>query len=347
MKTIDQATLRDLVRATYVANGVPDAAAGIVAGLQVEANLVGHDSHGVSNTKKYVDEIHLGHIVPDAQMEIVQEGPGTLVIDGHWGFGYTITSEVLPLIAEKARTHGVCAAIIRRQGHVGRLGAYTTRLAEQSLIGIMTADSGAAPKAVAPHGGRERKLGTNPISIAVPAQNTISCLDMATSGTAVGKLMIARLRGELLADDLLIDAEGRPTNDPEDFFRGGALLPMGGNQAHKGSGLSFMVEVLSGILTGIGFGVDPKGRHNDGCFLLAVDVNAFKPLGEFLIEMQEFIDWIKDSELADGSTEVLYPGEIEQRVRASREDSGIPVDDSVYDYLQRAAAAAGSPQPAQ
>ncbi len=334
MKTIDQQTLTDLVRATYVSHGVPDEVARTVSGLQVEANLVGHDSHGVSNTKKYVDEIHLGHIVPDAQMEIVQESPSTLVIDGHWGFGYTITSQALPLIAEKARAHGVCAAIIRRQGHVGRLGAYTTRLAEQNLIGLMTADSGAAPKHVAPFGARERKLGTNPISIAVPSRDTIACLDMATSGTAVGKLMIARLRGETIDDGLLIDADGRPTNDPEDFVRGGALLPMGGNQAHKGSGLSFMVEVLSGILTGIGFGVDPKGRHNDGCFLLAVDVNAFKPLDEFLVEMQEFIDWVKVSELAVGSAEVLYPGEIEQLVRRARQEGGIPIDDSVYDYLR-------------
>src|SRR5690606_34964341 len=95
-------------------------------------------------------------------------------------------------------------------------------------------------------------------------------------------------------------------------------------------------------LTGIGFGVDPKGRHNDGCFLLAVDVSAFKPLGEFLLEMQKFIDWIKDSELAHGSTEVLYPGEIEQRVCAARRTGGIPVDDSVLDYLRSATVEAGS-----
>lgn len=333
MKIIDHEQLREIVRSVYVANGVSEDVARTVSDLQVEANIVGHDSHGVSNTEKYVNEIHLGHIVPESRLEIVQEGPSTLVLDGSWGFGFSITSEAIPLIAAKAKQNGVCAAIIRRQGHVGRLGAYTTMLAEHSMIGLMTADSGAAPKHVAPFGGRERKLGTNPISIAVPAAHTITCLDMATSGTAVGKLMIAKLRGEQIPDDLLVDQHGLPTNDPEDFFRGGALLPMGGNQAHKGSGLSFMVEVLSGILTGIGFGVDPKGRHNDGCFILALDIEAFKPLGEFLTEMQEFTDWIKDSELAVGSTEVLYPGESEQRLREQRIENGVPVDDSVFEYL--------------
>ncbi len=113
MKTIDHEELREIVRSVYLANGVSEEVARTVSDLQVEANVVGHDSHGVSNTEKYVNEIHLGHIVPDSRLEVLQEGPSTLVLDGNWGFGYSITSEAIPLIAAKAKQNGVCAAIIR------------------------------------------------------------------------------------------------------------------------------------------------------------------------------------------------------------------------------------------
>src|SRR5690554_3682639 len=111
MRRIDHDSLGRLVSAAFEANGVPQRIADIVSRLQVEANLVGHDSHGVTNTEKYINEIQLGHIVPHARLEVLQEGPGTLVVDGNWGFGYAVTSEVIPKIVSKARKNGVCAAI--------------------------------------------------------------------------------------------------------------------------------------------------------------------------------------------------------------------------------------------
>lgn len=333
MIVVDHQELQRFTADTLLAHGTPWDIAGVVSELLVEANLVGHDSHGVVNTKKYVDEVGKGHIVPDARVELISETSATIVADGHWGFGFSVTSDVLELMEAKARASGACVAIIRRQGHVGRLGAYTSRLAERGCIAMMTADSGAAPKFVAPYGGRERRFGTNPLSIAVPSGDGVVCLDMATSATAVGKLMLAQLHGEMVGDDMLMDAVGTPTRNPDDFFAGGALLPFGGSQAHKGSGLSFMVEVLSGILTGIGYGVDPEGRHNDGCFLLAVDAAALTSPKQFSADVLDFAQWVKGASPAEGFSEVLYPGELEVRTRSIRERTGVPVEDSTYEFL--------------
>ena len=147
----------------------------------MKANLAGHDSHGVIFLPEYVDRIHRGHIVPGAPMEIVMESGTTACINGNWGFGFVVTEKAMRMAIEKARTNDVAAITVFCQSHIGRLGDYTTMAANEDMIGLITADSGAGPKAVAPFGGRERRLGTNPISIAVPSdmEGTV-LLDMAT-----------------------------------------------------------------------------------------------------------------------------------------------------------------------
>ena len=165
----------------YRAEGVPEEEARTVATHQVKANLAGHDSHGVIFLPEYVDRIHRGHIVPGAPMEIVRESGTTACINGNWGFGFVVTEKAMRMAIEKARTNDVAAITVFCQSHIGRLGDYTTMAANEDMIGLITADSGAGPKAVAPFGGRERRLGTNPISIAVPSdmEGTV-LLDMAT-----------------------------------------------------------------------------------------------------------------------------------------------------------------------
>jgi len=206
--------------------------------------------------------------------------------------------------------------------------------AEEGMIGLITADSGAGPKAVAPFGGRERRLGTNPICIAVPSdlEGTV-LLDMATSAVAAGKISLARNRKEKIPNSWVIDKDGNPTTDPNDYFRGGAILPVGADQGHKGSGLSFMVEMFSGILTGLGFGIDPQARHNDGCFIAVFNVEAFRPLAEFKKEVTEFARYIKNTTPAKGFTEVLYPGEIEWRTEQHRRREGIYVEEETWEQI--------------
>src|SRR5262245_58481812 len=254
----------------------------------VNANLAGHDSHGVIAIPTYIDRVKAGHIVPGAQWTIVQESPTTTVIDGHWGFGFHVNAKAMALTIEKARTANVAACTVFRQSHVGRLGAYPMMAMREGMIGIATADSGRSPKHVAPFGGREARLGTNPISIAVPSDlDGPFCLDMATSAVAAGKVALAAARGERIPAGWIIDQDGRSTDDPTRLRRGGALLPLGGTEGYKGSGLAAIVEVLCGLLTGLGFGVEPTGRHNDGCFMAVFNVAAFRPLAEFKQEVAE------------------------------------------------------------
>jgi LDH2 family malate/lactate/ureidoglycolate dehydrogenase len=339
--TIEPDVLRDFVAAIYRAKGTPDSVAERVAQLQVDADLAGHVSHGVTNTPQYVAAIDRGHIRPDAPVEIVDRGVATAVIDGNWGFGYSVTTQATQVAISMARESGAAALVVRRQGHVGRLGAYTTKLAEAGLIGMLTADSGASTKIAVPFGGAEARLGSNPISIAVPGASRVVCFDVASTAVAAGKVMVARIAHKPVPTGWIVDSNGEPTTDPDDFVQGGALLPLGGDQGHKGYALSFVIEVLSGLLTGIGYGVDPSGRHNDGCFMAAFDISRFRDLTEFKNDVESFIDWIKATKLADGFTEILYPGEAEVRARERLLGSGIELHARVCDRLAKLAGELG------
>ncbi|GIX46481.1 MAG: hypothetical protein KatS3mg131_0692 [Candidatus Tectimicrobiota bacterium] len=202
------------------------------------------------------------------------------------------------------------------------------------MIGLITCDSGRAPKVVAPYGGRAPRLGTNPLAVAFPSDlEGPVFLDMATSAVAAGKLAVRRNRGEPAPPGWIIDKHGRPTTDVAAFYDGGAILPMGGDQAHKGYALSFMVETLSGILTGLGFGLDPQGRHNDGTFLAVFRVDAFRPLADFKRDLADFIAYLKATPPAAGHEEVLYPGELEYRTAQRRRREGIDVDERTWQQL--------------
>src|SRR5579884_3446776 len=316
----------------FVAAGTPRAEAEIVMRHVVAANLVGHDSHGVIQIPTYLDRIKRGHIVPGAPWTIVRESPATTVVDGHWGFGYVVNERAMRLTIDKAEKSNVAAATVFRQGHIGRLSSYTQMAAKAGMIGLITADSGRSPKAVAPFGGREARLGTNPISMAIPSDlEGPLYLDMATSAAAAGKVALAVARGQSVPDGWVIGADGKPTNDPRQLRQGGALLPLGGpDGGYKGTGLAVMVEILCGLLTGLGFGVEPTGRHNDGCFMAVFKVDAFRPLAEFKKDVGEFIRYLKATPPAEGSQGVLYPGEIEHRREQDRRRNGIEVEDATW-----------------
>lgn len=338
MPLVDVDTVRRTVLAGYAGAGVEDDEARIVTGHQVESNLVGHDSHGVARTARYVTQIRAGEIVPGAPIEVEQDTPSTAVVDGHWGFGYRVTETAVRLGVDKARATGVGALTIRRQSHIGRLGGYADLAAREGMIALLMADSGMGPKTVAPFGGAERRLGTNPLCIAVPrGDGDTAVLDMATSAVAVGKLEIARRRGEPIPLGWVVDVDGRPSTDPRAYYDGGAVLPLGGDQGHKGYGLSFMVETMCGLLTGLGFGVAADGRLNDGVFLLVLDPARFLEPARFRSMVQDFCEFLTATPPSAGSAGVLYPGQLEERTRATRLREGIPLDEVTWAELQELA----------
>ena len=172
----------------FRAKGASEEEAEIVATHQVKANLVGHDSHGIRHIPEYCNRIDMGHIVPGAPFVVENETASTAVINGNWGFGFVVTERAMRIAIEKARVHGVAALTIRQQSHIGRLGDYPAMAVAEDMIGLITADSGAGPKSVAPFGGSDRRLGTNPICIGVPSDlEAPVVIDMATSAVAAGR----------------------------------------------------------------------------------------------------------------------------------------------------------------
>src|SRR5579864_1825149 len=235
MPKIQADRLEEIGRALFIAAGTPKDEAELVMRHIVGANLVGHDSHGVIQIPTYIDRIKVGHIVPGAPWVIVKESAKHTVIDGHWAFGYVANDKAMRLTIEKAEKGNVAAATVFRQGHIGRLSSYSQMAAKAGMIGLVTADSGRSPKAVAPFGGREARLGTNPLAIAVPSDlDAPFYLDMATSAVAAGKIQLAIARNEQIPQGWIIDAEGRHTTDPTQYRKGGALLPLGGSEGYKG-----------------------------------------------------------------------------------------------------------------
>ncbi|HZN51046.1 MAG TPA: Ldh family oxidoreductase [Methylomirabilota bacterium] len=333
MPNIGAEDLTAFAAAAYEAAGTPPEHAKTVSRHQVRANLVGHDSHGVVLLATYIDRIGRGHIVPAARPEIMNESPTTLAVNGRWGFGPVISEWTMERLVARAREMRIAAATIREQSHVGRLAEYPLMAARAGFIGLMMADSGQSPKAVAPFGGREARLGTNPICIAFPSDLPGPVfIDMATSAVAAGKLNLARAQGKPIPLGWLLDKDGKPTTNPNAQLEGGVMLPLGGPEGHKGYGLSFAVETLAAVLPGLGFGIDPKGRHNDGTFMLVIDPQAFSPT-DFKNEVAAFVHYLKATPPAEGFEEVLYPGELEYRTEQRRRQAGIPIEDATWRRL--------------
>ena len=310
--------------------GTPAPYAAIVCDSLVGANLVGHDSHGVMRLPSYVEMMRAGLIVPTAVPRVVRQRGATAHIDGDWGWGPVGAHMATTTAIDLARVHGIAAVTLNRCAHIGRLGAYVALMAQAGFAGIALCNSGAA---VAPFGGRERILGTNPVAFAAPGGPDAApiVVDFATSGVAEGKLRVAQAKGETVAPGLIVDRDGRPSQTPDDFYAGGALLPFGG---HKGYGLGLMVELLGGILSTAGPSGMPDALDANGTLLLAMDVTHFVPLDAFTAQADAYTQRIRNSAPAADFARVLLPGEPERMSLAYRSEHGIPIPDSTWHELQ-------------
>ncbi|UJW30628.1 Ldh family oxidoreductase [Saccharothrix sp. AJ9571] len=327
---VERGELHEVARRVLVRAGARKEAAEEVARSLVLSNLLGHDSHGVRRLPQYLRQIRSGQIDPRAEPRTEFVRIGAVTVHGHRAFGQLAAAHATKELQGLARKQGSGVATIRDCNHIGRLGEYVATLAEHDLVGIAF---GNADPTVAPHGGAERRLGTNPLAWAVPRQEGKPpvVMDWATSGMAEGKLAVARDRGERVPEGFVLDGEGRTTTNPADFYEGGVLLPFGG---HKGYGLSVLIEIVGGLVSGTGIGSMPGYQGGFGTVLLAFDIAAFLPPQQFREQTEEFCAELHHTRRAEGHTEVLVPGEPEERVRQERERDGIPLTDAVWQELQ-------------
>ena len=337
MPTFSADTLREVAVRILKAVPVPDGEARTVADLLVDSNLAGHDSHGILRLPQYLGMVRDGSILPGAPLKIVQETPATAVLDGGWGFGQVVARRAAEMAVQKARACAVAAVSVRRCNHVGRLGAYAALPCEAGMVGLLFVNGHAGDQGVAPYGGTARRLSTNPFAAAVPSEGGPPVvLDITTSVVAGGKIRLARARQEKVPEGCLIDSEGRPTTDPNVYYDPprGALLPFGG---HKGYGLSVMIDLLAGTLSGAGASAPDAPRSGNALLAVAVDVGRFKPLAAFREEVREFIDHVRTSPTAPGVAEILIPGERAFRERERRLREGIQVEGQTWGQILDAA----------
>jgi len=335
MPILHHPQLLELGQQILTAAGVGPDDARIIAAELADANIVGHDSHGVMRLVQYVEFIRDGFARPGAPHEVLEQGPTFAVIDGHFNFGQVTTRAALDLGISKAREHGTATVLIRNCNHIGRLGAYTHEAALNGLIAIMAVNA-PGPGGVAPFGGIERRLGTNPISIAAPAGSDALVLDMTTSATAEGKLRVSKQKGERISDGLIIDGYGKPSCDPNAYYDKpfGSILPLGGAlMGHKGFGLSVMIDVLCGILSNSGVCRTDLPRGANGVWMQFLQIERFLPRSDYDRWMETYIESLKTCPRAEGVNEILMPGELEQRNKAARLQSGVDLPAETWRQL--------------
>lgn len=331
MPTLSVGELRAFTLDVLEKLGTPPDLAQVVCANLIGANLVGHDSHGVMRLGTYAQFVREGLVVPAAVPVVDRRDGATAHVDGGWGWGPVGAHLGTETVIALAREHGVGVVTVDRCAHIGRLGEYVARMADAGMAGIALCNCGPG---VAPYGGRERIFGTNPFAFAVPGgpDQPPIVVDFATSGVAEGKLRVALAKGETVAPGLIVDCKGYPSQRPEDYYAGGALLPFGG---HKGYGLGLMVEVLGGLLSGAGISSLPGYDRANGTLLLAIDTARFVPGDLLRAQIGAFTQRIADSQPAQGCDRVLLPGEPERIVAAQRSRDGVPIPATTWAELQQ------------
>ena len=330
MPTITAEALRHHVQAILEATGTPPDLAQVVSEALVEANLAGHDSHGVLRLPQYIEMVRKGQVKPAARASLLGRQQATARVDGARGWGQPAARLATDTVIGLAQEYGVGMVTIDHCNHIGRVGEYVERMAQAGLIGLTLCNVGAA---VAPFGGRQARMGTNPMAWGIPrgAGQDPLVVDFATSVVAEGKLRVARAKGEQVPPGQIIDRDGQPSTEPADFYDGGALLPFGG---YKGYGLSVMIELVGGALSGMGPSMAPRYQHGNGTMLMALNIANFVSPEQFAAEADEYCDSLHATPTVAGFSEVLLPGEPEMRSRRQRRAAGIPLPETTWQSIQ-------------
>src|SRR5262252_7097453 len=338
---IDATRLTDFATAVYASAGMPEDDARLVADTLVQADLWGHQSHGVLRLGWYLDRLRHGVMHPVTTLEIVVDAGAIAVMDGHDGVGQVLAMLATHEAITRARAHGIGAVAVRHSNHFGTCMYYTRRVAAAGCVGMLTSNGGPA---MAPWGGRKKIIGTNPWSVAAPVGTRAPfVVDMAATGVARGKIYLARNRQIPIPLGWAINQAGEPTTDPQEAIDG-IILPMA---EHKGYAIAVMVDLLSGVLTGSGFlsavhsPYKTAEKSNCGHLVVALDITKFQPLAEFNARMERFIAEIKSVPTAQGFDEVFYPGEMEAGNDLRNRRDGILFPEDTLADLKRIAKETG------
>lgn len=319
-----------LVQRIFVAAGLPQADAAVVTDNLVQADLRGHSSHGISRVRVYCNRIRDGFVATKPEIKVINETPAAFHLDGGHGMGAVVAAKAMRMCVHKARSSGIAMCSVRAGAHFGIASYYTMQAAAKDMIGYACAN---APATMAPWGGITPMLGTNPFSMSVPAgRHRPIVLDSASSIVARGKINLAEIEDRPIPLGWAIDDEGRPTTNATEALKG-SVLPFG---EHKGYGIALMIDILSGILSGAGYGPrlgplwdNSETHQNLGFFLLAIDIASFRNVEEFKGNIDEMIDEMKASRSAPDVDEVRIPGEIEFRHEEDNRKRGIVVGPGV------------------
>jgi len=341
---IQAGTLRSFVTELFTRTGAADAVAADVADHLVEANLKGHDSHGVGMIPAYVRNIKVGHLDPQAHAEIIRDSGAVLLVDGRRGFGQVVGREATDIAIARVKQTGVVCLGLRNAHHLGRIGSYGERCGRAGYVSVHFVNVVGHEPQVSPWGGRERRMTTNPFCCVVPRDGDEPVvLDMATSAIALGKVRVAHLQGVPIEPGALVDANGAPTTDPGVMFEAplGSLGPFG---KHKGYGLALMCELLGGALAGEWTAQPGQARPGtiiNHMLMFVVDPAAFGNRAAFQQEVFAMVDYIHGTTPAPGFDRVRVPGDPERESRAARERDGISIDANSWSGILESARHAG------
>lgn len=335
--------LADFISATLRADGVPDADADTIASLMVEADLLGGDGHGIFRLPRYLERLRAGGFNSRPNIRIDREKGAMAVVDGDNGFGHLVMKRCADEAVKRARSHGVGWVGAHHSNHAGAAGVYAMIPLVDDMIGLYVAVGSA--NHMAPWGGIESLLSTNPIAVAVPSAGPHPVLlDMATTVAAYGKVKLAAQRGEMMPSDWMIDALGNPLTDPARAGEG-SLLPIGGP---KGYGLSLIFGLLAGTLNGAAMGrdvvdynADDDSVTNTGQFIIAIDIASFTDLDAFKASVARIGEEITTSKRRPGADEIRLPGGRALSTREARLAEGIPLPEPLIRKLDTIAASCG------
>lgn len=334
--TFSAQTLEKIATRVFRAMGTPTDIAEQVSQSLILSNLVGHDSHGIIRIMEYYGWVKSSDLNPMATPSVTWCKASSAFVDGAWGFGQPAATLATSEVIRLARNTGTASVVIGRNNHVGRIGEYVNEIANQGMLGISFCN--AAATLVAPYGGVKPLMGTNPFAWAIPGtgeMNTV--LDFSTAVIAAGKVIHAAMSGEKIQTGALIDKGGKPSTNPQDLIDGGALLPFG---EHKGSGLSVLIDVAAGALSGVLPAAIENTGHGNGTVIIAIDISNYVELNIFKSIAEAFSIALHSTKATQGP-EVLMPGELEFRTKKQRQVTGIHVSKGVQENIRKVAAELG------